>query len=88
MSLLMCQKMPPQRRPITKAMTQCMSSRVGLRMISVNVRLYSTASSRVMGVRGGFLCCSNTMSSISSAALSACLYEGMIASSTILSLLG
>lgn len=72
MSLLMCQKMPPQRRPMTRAMTQCMSSSVGLRMISVNVRLYSTASSRVIGVRGGFLCCSSTTSGIS---LGTCLQE-------------
>ena len=60
MSLLIFQKMPPQSRPIARAMTQCMSSSVGLRMISVKVRLYSTASSRVMGVRGGFLCCSSS----------------------------
>ena len=60
MSLLIFQKMPPQSRPIARAMTQCMSSSVGLRMISVKVRLYRTASSRVMGVRGGFLCCNSS----------------------------
>ena len=60
MSLLIFQKMPPHSRPIARAMTQCMSSSVGLRMISVKVRLYRTASSRVMGVRGGFLCCSSS----------------------------
>ena len=42
---------------MTMAIAQCMASSVGFRTISVNVRQYRTASSRVSGVRGGFVCC-------------------------------
>ncbi len=47
------QKMPPQNRPTTAAVTQCIISSAGLRRISVSVRLNSTATSRMNGVRGG-----------------------------------